>query len=223
MATRPPVREKIVDAALDLAGRGSWEAVRLHDVADALGITLEDVRHHFREKEEIVDAWFDRADSAMLKAAEAPGFVDLTPRQRIHRLMMTWFGALAPHRKATRQMIYSKLEPGHIHIQIPGLMRVSRTVQWMREAAHRDAAFLRRALEETGLTSIYLTTFFYWMRDDTPDSASTSRLLDRLLGAAERLDRAVYSGPGHARSMGTQGAAGQDSQPAPPDPSATKL
>lgn len=222
MATRTPVREKIVDAALDLADRGSWEAVRLHDVADALGITLEDVRHHFREKEEIVDAWFDRADSAMLKAAEAPGFAGLTPRRRIYRLMMTWFGALAPHRKATRQMIYGKLEPGHVHIQIPGLMRVSRTVQWMREAAHRDTTFLRRALEETGLTSIYLTSFFYWMRDDTPDSASTSRLLDRLLGAAERLDRAVYAGPGHARSMGTQGAARQDSEPGPPGPSGAK-
>jgi ubiquinone biosynthesis protein COQ9 len=195
MSSRTPIRERIVDAALALAERGAWEAVRLHDVADALGITLDEVRQHFREKEDVVDAWFDRADSAMLKAAEAPGFSELTPRRRIHRLMMTWFGALAPHRKATRQMIYGKLEPGHIHIQIPGLMRVSRTVQWMREAARRDATFLRRALEETALTSIYLTTFFYWMRDDTPESASTSRLLDRLLGAAERLDRAVYPQP----------------------------
>jgi ubiquinone biosynthesis protein COQ9 len=200
MASRTPIRERIVDAALALAERGAWEAVRLHDVADAIGISLDEVRQHFREKEDVVDAWFDRADSAMLKAAEAPGFPELTPRRRIHRLMMTWFGALAPHRKATRQMIYGKLEPGHIHIQIPGLMRVSRTVQWMREAAHRDATFLRRALEETALTSIYLTAFFYWMRDDTPDSASTSRLLDRLLGIAERLDHTVYPQPRPTRA-----------------------
>lgn len=195
MASKTSNRDRIVDAALELAERGSWEAVRLHDVAGALGITLDDVRQHFREKEDVVDAWFDRADSAMLKAAEAPDFLDLTPRQRLHRLIMTWLGALASRRKATREMIQGKLEPGHIHIQIPGLMRVSRTVQWMREAAHRDATFLRRALEETGLTSIYLMTFFYWMRDDSPDSARTGRLLDRLLGAAERLDRAVYPQP----------------------------
>ena len=92
-------------------------------------------------------------------------------------------------------MIYGKLEPGHIHIQIPGLMRISRTVQWMREAAHRDATYARRALEETGLTTIYLMTFFYWMNDDSPGSASTSRFLDGWLGLPERLDRAVYAGP----------------------------
>ena len=193
MATKVNVRDRIVDTAIELAERNSWEAVRLHDVAAQLEITLDEVRHHFREKEDVIDAWFDRADSAMLKEAEAAGFLELTPRRRLHRLIMAWLGALAPHRKATRQMIYGKLEPGHIHIKIPGLMRVSRTVQWMREAARRDATYLRRALEETGLTTIYLTTFCCWMRDDSPESTRTSRLLDNCLAAAERLDRAVFS------------------------------
>lgn len=195
MATRDDVPDRIVDAAIELGEQESWEAVRLHDVADALGITLDDVRRYFREKEDVVDAWFDRADGAMLGQAEAADFPELTPRQRLHRLIMTWLGALAPHRKVTRQMIYGKLEPGHIHIQIPGLMRISRTVQWIREAAHRDATYVRRALEETGLTTIYLMSFFYWMNDDSPGSASTSRFLDGWLGLAERLDRAVYGGP----------------------------
>ncbi|MCW5603827.1 MAG: hypothetical protein KIT18_04690 [Burkholderiales bacterium] len=190
--------ERIVDTAVELGERTSWEAVRLHDVADALGVTLDDVRRRFREKEDIVDAWFDRADSAMLREAESPDFATLTPRQRLHRLLMTWLSALASHRKVTRQMIYGKFEPGHIHIQIPGLMRVSRTVQWMREAAHRDATFVRRALEETGLTTIYLTTFFHWMNDRSPESESTGRFLDRCLALAERLDHAVYPAHGGA-------------------------
>lgn len=193
MATEDDVLDKIVDAAIELGEQKSWEAVRLHDVAAAVGITLDEVRRYFREKEDVVDAWFDRADSAMLKEVEAPDFLDLTPRQRLHRLIMTWLGALAPHRKVTRQMIYGKLEPGHIHIQIPGLMRISRTVQWMREAAHRDATYVRRALEETGVTTIYLITFFYWMNDDSSGSASSSRFLDGCLSIAESLGRAVYS------------------------------
>ncbi|MGH8672078.1 MAG: hypothetical protein ACREUA_08615 [Burkholderiales bacterium] len=195
MATKDKTLDKIVDAAIELGEQKSWEAVRLHDVAAVLGISLDEVRRYFREKEDVVDAWFDRADSAMLKQAEAPDFLDLTPRRRLHRLIMTWLGVLAPHRKVTRQMICGKLEPGHIHIQIPGLMRISRTVQWMREAARRDATYVQRALEETGLTSIYLMTFFYWMNDDSSGSASTSRFLDGCLSTAERLDRAVYAGP----------------------------
>lgn len=189
------LRERIVDAALALAAQSSWEAVRLHDVADSLGVSLDEVRRRFCEKEEVAEAWFDRADAAMLRAAEAPGFLDLVPRERIHHLLVTWLGALAPHRRATRQMILGKLEPGHLHVQVPGLLRVSRTVQWLREAAHRDATFLRRAFEETGLTTIYLMTFFYWMNDESADSQATARFLDDWLALAERLDRAVYGRP----------------------------
>ena len=192
--TRAAVRDRIVDAALKLAETRSWEAVRLHDVAAQLGITLDEVRRHFREKEEIVDAWFDRADSAMLQDAAKPDFLALGARERLQRLMLAWLKALAAHRRATRQMIYGKLEPGHVHYQVTGLLRVSRTVQWMREAAHRDATLPRRALEETALTTIYLMTFFYWMRDESPESVRTANRLERLLAGAQRLSHAFFDG-----------------------------
>ena len=184
--------DQIVNAAVELGEQKSWEAVRLHDIAASLGITLDDVRAHFREKEDIVDAWFERADSAMLKVTQTADFSYLTPRQRLHRLIMTWLAALYPYRKTTRQMIYGKLEPGHVHVQFPGLLRVSRTVQWMREAAGRDATYIRRALEETALTSIYLATFVHWMNDSSSGSARTSRFLDVCLSVAENLDRVVF-------------------------------
>jgi AcrR family transcriptional regulator len=184
--------DQIINTAVELGEQKSWEAVRLHDVAAALGITLNDVHAHFREKEDIVEAWFERADSAMLRMAQAPDFSFLTPHQRLHQLIMTWLASLYPYRKATRQMIYGKLEPGHLHVQIPGLMRVSRTVQWMREAAGRDATYLRRALEESGLTSIYLATFFHWMNDSSSGSSRTSRFLDGCLSIGENLDRMIF-------------------------------
>lgn len=133
-----PMRDAIVDTAVELAARTSWEAVRLYDIAAGSAISLDEIRLYFREKDELIDAWFDRADSRMLKEAESTGFLDLTASERIHHLIMTWLDALAVQRKVTRQMITSKLEFGHIHIQIPAVMRVSRTVQWVREAAQRD-------------------------------------------------------------------------------------
>ena len=185
--------DQIVDTAVELGEQNSWEAVRLNDVATTLGITLDDVRAHFREKEDIVDAWFERADSAMLKAAQASDFPYLNPRQRLHRLIMAWLGALYPYRKTTRQMIFGKLEPGHIHIQVPGLIRISRTVQWMREAAGRNATYIRRALEETGLTTIYLAAFMHWMNDSSSGSAKTGRFLDNCLAIAESADRMLFA------------------------------
>lgn len=218
METTVSQRDEILDAALGLAEERSWEAVRLYDVAATLGITLDDVRAYFREKEDLVEAWFDRADGVMLREAAKPDFVELSTRRRLHRLIMTWLKALAPHQRVTRQMICGKFEPGHLHVQIPALMRVSRTVQWIREGAQRDATYVWRALEETALTTIYLATFCYWMRDESEGFARTSGFLDRRLRGAETTAQ-VLSGCGSRgrREPKTKPAAtGSESASAPP-------
>lgn len=184
METHVPDRDDIVDAALALAEQAGWEPVRLHNVADAMGSDLEAIRRQFREKEDIAEAWFDRADRAMLAAASAPGFSEASADDRVQRLIFSWLDVLSVHRRVTRQIILGKLEFGHLHVQIPALLRISRTVQWLREAAARDAKGLARALDETGLTAIFVTTFVRWLSDDTPDSRATRQLLTRLLQAA---------------------------------------
>lgn len=184
-------RERIVDAALALAAERGWEALRLHDLAVTLGIGLDDIRRHFREKDELIDAWFDRADAAMLHLADSGILGGFTPRQRLVELTMAWLDALEPRRAVTRQMIAAKAEPGHLHIQIPAVMRISRTVQWLREAAGLEDHGLRRALGETALTGIYLAVFSRWLTETRPGSPQTRALLDSLLGSAERLLQAA--------------------------------
>ncbi len=184
------LRDRIVDKALALAEQsGSWESVRLHQIAQALAIPLDDIRAHFREKEDIVDAWFDRADGALLAEAARPEVVVAPMRERLARTLLAWLKPLAAHRRATRQMIVNKLEPGHVHYQVAGLLRVSRTVQWWREAAGRTAALPRRAFEEVGHTGIYLATFAHWMYDESEGSSRTAAFLDRLLARAERMEQ----------------------------------
>jgi AcrR family transcriptional regulator len=185
------LKDRIVDAALALAAESSWERLRLHQVAARLGVGLDDIRGHFREKDELVDAWFDRADRALLREGARPELAALAPRTRLRTLLLAWLAALAPQRRVTREMIYGKLEPGHVHVQFAGLLRVSRTVQWWREAAGRDAPLPWRAFDESGLTAIYLATFFYWLRDESPDSARTGAFLDRLLDLATPFARLI--------------------------------
>ncbi|BAU47104.1 TetR family transcriptional regulator [Sulfurifustis variabilis] len=200
-------RDTIVDEALGQAERASWEAVRLRRVASALGVSLEDVWAHFREKEDIVDAWFDRADKAMLTEIRKPGFPELGARERLERSLLAWLAALAPHRRVTRQMILNKLEPGHVHYQVAGALRVSRTVQWLREAVGRDATLPWRAVEETALTSLYLAVFFRWMWDDSPGAERTRAFLRRSLDWGTRAcGRAPVSAPGTPRRRSETGA-----------------
>lgn len=201
---------RILDTAIALAEERSWESIRLHEVAAAAGISLDDIRRYFREKDELIDAWFDRADAAMLRLAAEPEMGELSPRERLRRLMLAWLDALEPHHRVTRQMILAKCEPGHVHIQIPALMRISRTVQWMREGALLQDASLRRAIAEIVSTSIYLATFVCWLSDDTPGSQRAARLLDRLLAAAERAALAL---PGFATAKAVPSH--DDTEPSP--------
>ncbi len=207
MARRIDAAARILDTALDLADERSWEAVRLFDVAHAAGLSLDDIRRHYREKEDLVDAWFDRADQALLQAGTDPALAALPAAARIEHLLMIWLNALRPHHRVTRQMILGRLEPGHLHVQIPALLRISRTVQWLREAARCDATYLRRALEETALTAVYVTTFGYWLRDDSHESRSTRSLLRRLLAGWERCTQPVGRGSVQPGDTGVQSTA----------------
>ncbi len=206
--------DRMLDTALALAERQSWEAVRLHAVAAAAGVTLDDIRRHYREKDALIDAWFDRADGAALALAASGELAGLTPRQRLFRLIMAWLTALAPHRRVTREMILAKLEPGHIHIQFPAIMRISRTVQWLREAAELKDRGLARAVAETACTGIYLAAFTCWLNEDDDTAPRTRRLLGDLLGGAERValscplfQDAADASPVDARSVDSVGRA----------------
>jgi AcrR family transcriptional regulator len=176
---------RILDTALELGETRGWDAVHLHEIARIIGIDLADLRRHYDRKDAIAEAWFDRADAALLAAPRAPEWTDLAVRERLHRAIFSWLEALAPHRRVSAAMLRYKLQPGHIHLQALGLARVSRTVQWIREAACLAAVEWRRELEEVALTAIFLSTLAYWLTDESPGAERTHALLGRLLAAAD--------------------------------------
>ena len=199
MAAKLDLATTILDTALQLAEVRSWERLRLHDIAAELGITLNDIRTHFPQKDDLVEAWFDRADSVMLQLAASPDFLDLDMRERLLCIIMNWLDALAPHRKVTADMLLYKLEPAHVHLQIQGIMRISRTVQWFREAAQQQSTHLRRILEEIGLTSIYLATFIHWMNDSSANQQRTREFLAHRLREAEGCAKKLQGVPPQPR------------------------
>lgn len=186
MTTHADLAERILDTALALGEIHGWDELHLHDIARALDITLADIHRHYSQKDDLAEAWFDRADRALVGIAATPGWESLTPRERLFRAIMAWLDALAAHRELSAAMLHYKFQPEHLHLQVLGLTRVSRTVQWIREAACLPSHGLRRELEEAALTTLYLVTFARWLRDDSPGADRTRDLLDRLLANAER-------------------------------------
>jgi AcrR family transcriptional regulator len=173
--------DQILDAALHLADACGWERLHLFDVAAYLGVGLDVIAVHYREKDQLVEAWFDRADRALLARANAADLIALEPAKRLEELLVVWLDSLAAHRAVTRQMLLYKLEPAHIHLQVLGLLRISRTVQWWREAARRETLHLRRIAEESLLSGVYLRSFVHWLRHPEEDPSEFRALLRRQL------------------------------------------
>lgn len=192
MNATPSTADVILDKALELGETAGWDALRLHRVADALHLSLDEIRTSYPQKDDLAEAWFDRADQAALAASGREGFPALAERTRLSMVIMAWLDTLLPHRRLTRSMLGYKLEPGHIHLQALGIQRISRTVQWFMEAAQLNVSGLQRIATESALTTTYLTIFARWLLDDSPDSRATRRLLDAALLRQEKILAALF-------------------------------
>lgn len=181
------VAERILAASLAEAERAGWSALRLNRVASALGMPLTEIYRHYRDADAIAEAWLAKADRAMLAAASVPGLARRPPHERLARTLLAWLEVLAPHRRVTRDMLLGKLYPGHPHHLLALVFRLSRSVQWWREAAHLDAPPPRRQVEEIGLTWIFAATVACWAVDASPDRTATRVFVDRALSAADAL------------------------------------
>ncbi|KUM55010.1 TetR/AcrR family transcriptional regulator [Rheinheimera sp. EpRS3] len=182
------MQQQILDTALQLAAKTGWEQLTLQQIAIAMQIRLADIYQHYRTKDDLVDAWFDRADVAMLSAQIA---TELPAATRLQQAIQYWLAPLSPHHKVTGQMLLYKLEPGHIHLQLGGILRISRTVQWLREASGLTASGVARVGQELALSSLFVAVFIYWLNDSSPGQQRSLNILQRKLqwGNAVRLWR----------------------------------
>ncbi|MEX2451830.1 MAG: hypothetical protein WD407_13315 [Rhodospirillales bacterium] len=183
---------RILEAAVRLGEAVGWENVRLHAVAEDVGISLPDLRDRYRDLDAVADAFFERALHAML-AARSRRFAVMAPRERLETLLLAWFDRLAPHRALAVQMLRSKLWVFHPHHWVPMIFDLSRLIQWLRDAAELDATGRRKQIEEIGLTSLFLATLAVWSRDDTPGQENTRRFLARRLAGADRFMAGLFS------------------------------
>lgn len=87
--------QQILDQALVLGRASGWEELTLHQMAKALGIPLADIYQHFPRKDDLVEAWFDRADQVLLSRVPNPEWDVLPQKERIEQLILCWLDAMA--------------------------------------------------------------------------------------------------------------------------------
>jgi AcrR family transcriptional regulator len=180
-----PLRDRILDAALELAGTGGWHDLSLNAVADRLGVGLAEIQAVYRDRDALADAWFGRALTAML-APPAAGFGDLPASARIEMIILRWFEAQAQHASLAIEMLRVKAWPSHPHHWVPMVFDLSRLVHWWLDAAQVEASGFRRMAQEVGLTALLLRALAAWQADARAGAAAalprTRRVVRRGVG-----------------------------------------
>ena len=54
MENEPDLAATILNTAMELAEDRSWEQLRLQDIASKLNISLDDIRRHYAQKDDLV-------------------------------------------------------------------------------------------------------------------------------------------------------------------------
>lgn len=187
MPRKPPLEERIIDAAIELADEVGWPAVRLHQVAARLGVTLPEIRAHYPDLDAVADGWLARADDAMLAVAERADLLDAPAPDRIKAALIVWLTALGGRRGMLKAILSYKLQPTHIHLQGALVVATSRRVQWLREATWLDATGRQKSIEEMGLTLLFAATVLRWLNDRSENFERTRAFIARRLERADRL------------------------------------
>lgn len=177
-----------IDAALAIAAERGWEGVRLHLIADALGVPLAALGDRFRDVDAVANAWFRRARRAML-AVEPAALKGLAADARLALVLERWLDHLAPHRGVARQVLGAKLYLSHPHHWVPLIFDLSRLVHDLLDAARVAGKGRLRQAQEVALSAIVLATLVEWLTDRSEGESASRRRLRRRLAGAGRLAR----------------------------------
>lgn len=94
----PSRREAILAAALELFRRRSFHAVGIDEIGTAAGISGPGIYRHFRSKDSLLVALFDRISDQMLTGARAVVAEGLPPQETLRRLVELHVGYASEER-----------------------------------------------------------------------------------------------------------------------------
>ena len=193
-------KEAIIDAAMRLAADGTWDHIRLSDIAAEAGETLADMRADFDSKAAILHGLTARIDRIVL-AGDDPDMAGEPARDRLFDVLMRRFEAMRPYRAALRSVMRAyRRDP---FAMATFNVRLRRSMKWMLEAAGIDATGRLGDIRAQGLVFVWARTMPVFLRDRDPGMARTMAALDRALRDGEQVMRTMRGG---LRAVGALGS-----------------
>jgi ubiquinone biosynthesis protein COQ9 len=182
-----------------------WSSEALAMAAQELGVPAERARLAFPGgQSQMIDAWFDWIDKAMLEDFPPERVAAMKIRDRIRELILIRFELIAPHREALRRAIAILALPQNLAASTRLAWRsADRIWRVAGDVATDFNHYSKRAI----LVGVYASTTLVFLDDESADLADTRAFLGRRIDDVMRFEKfkARWSGdrmPSLSRFLG---------------------
>ena len=164
-----------------------WSDEALAMAAGQLGITASRARLAFPEGPvQMIDAWFDWIDKAMLEAFPPERVAQLKIRERIRELILIRFEHIRPYREALRRALAILAAPQNL----PRSARLAwRSADRIWRLAGDTATDLNHYSKRAILTGVYGSTTLVFLDDETDEMAETRAFLGRRIDDVMKFEK----------------------------------
>ncbi len=178
------VRDRLVDALMELAAEQPFEDVTITAIAERAGVSLADFRDAFPSKGAVLAAFNRRIDRIVLDGTTGD-MADENTKERLFDVLMRRFDALSPYRASIESIVnWARRDP----IAAARLNSMAlNSMRFMMEAAGADSEGAMGPLKLQGLTLAWARLVNVWLNDDDPGMAATMADLDRTLKRGDML------------------------------------
>lgn len=165
-----------------------WSEVAIANAAADLGVQADRARLAFPGgKSQMIDAWFDSVDMAMLTAFPPERIAAMKIRDRIRELLMFRLERLLPEREALRRALAILAAP----VNAAAAARLAwRSADRIWRLAGDTATDFNHYSKRAILIGVYGSTTFVFLEDQSEGLADTRAFLDRRIDNVMQFEKA---------------------------------
>ena len=176
-----------------------WSGEAVAMAASELGVPAARARLAFRGGQvEMIDAWFDAIDKAMLGAFPPERIAAMKMRERIRELILFRFEAIRPHREALRRAVAILAQPRNLP---DGARLAWRAADRIWRLAGDKATDFNHYSKRFILVGVYGSTSLVFLDDESADLADTRAFLNRRIDDVMRFEKFKASWRGTSERM----------------------
>lgn len=185
-------RELIVETALRLFKERGFEATTMRAIASEAGVSVGNAYYYFASKEQLIQAYYDRAQKEHEAACRELLAVEGAFAERLRGVLRAWVRVSEPYHEFAVKFFKHAAEPSN---PLSPFSADSAPARESAIAIYRDVvdgstdrmdAELRAELPEL-LWLLSMGVVLFWVHDTSPGCERTHRLIDRTVPLVDRL------------------------------------